>query len=115
MRRSPDRIDGGVGGSGVNMQQRPDFYDPERIRQTIAEVKADAGMWLTPAYSLALQAEHLLSVLDGSAALYRREVRHQWTREEDELVERLGIERRRITARRSHLKAKMNGNHANAD
>lgn len=37
----------------------------KRIRMNIRAVLDDKDAWLTPAYSLAIQAEHLLQVIEG--------------------------------------------------
>jgi hypothetical protein len=57
---------------GAREQDAIPFFSSKRIRTNIAEVLADKDCWLTPAYSLAIQAEHLLQVVEGKRAHKQR-------------------------------------------
>lgn len=46
-------------------QQSLDFLSSRRIRANIRAVLEEEESWLRPAYSLAMQAEHLLQVVEG--------------------------------------------------
>lgn len=59
----------GTTSPGRREQQAIPFMSARRIRMNIRAVLDDKDAWLTPAYSLAIQAEHLLQVIEG-----RREV-----------------------------------------
>lgn len=55
----------GTAGPGKREQQAIPFMSARRIRMNIRAVLDDKNAWLTPAYSLAIQAEHLLQVIEG--------------------------------------------------
>jgi hypothetical protein len=58
------------------------FFSSSRIRRNIGAILSDEGSWLTEAYSLALQAEHLLRVVEGQRQHFSAEKRKRWTDEE---------------------------------
>lgn len=55
----------GTTNSGKREQTAIPFMSAKRIRMNIRAVLDDKDAWLTPAYSLAIQAEHLLQVIEG--------------------------------------------------
>lgn len=58
-------IVGKPGTQRAREQEPLEFLSSKRIRMNIAAVLEDNDLWLTPAYSLAIQAEHLLQVVEG--------------------------------------------------
>lgn len=53
------------GSAGGREQKADDFLSSKRVRANIRAVLDDKDAWLTPAYSLAIQAEHLLQCVEG--------------------------------------------------
>lgn len=75
-RPSPGRqIIPASGTQGGSEQQAIPFMSARRIRMNIRAVLDDKDAWLTPAYSLAIQAEHLLQVIEGKRQVVADRVR----------------------------------------